>query len=124
MRYVKLFENIEEVKPISLKDIKSFPYKMFVNNLKEQLTLPSFVDKLKKTLSDDNIDKDYGTTKNIDVTANSLIPTQSQIGVRELFSWMSNEESISEIILDDNAKLFEKNRLLIANRRWIIDGHH
>jgi len=37
---------------------------------------------------------------------------------------MSNEESISEIVLEDSAKLFEKNRLLIANRKWIIDGHH
>ena len=70
------------------------------------------------------LSEDFGQIKMKLIPAKDLVPTQSQIGLKETFSWMSNPKSIDEIIVGGQANLFENNRILIANNKWILDGHH
>ena len=125
MKYIKLLnENQKKVKPISIIDLKNLPYKDFIQELRNALQSSDFRYELTKLLTEKNIDLDYGSIKNTYVKAKNLIPTQSQIGLNETLKWLSNEQSIYEIVIKKEASLFDSNKIFIANNKWIIDGHH
>lgn len=124
MNRIKLL-NESENKPSqdSLKELKSLPYKDFVNKLMEISKSKEFVREV-SNLEPKNVDQDYGVIKYRTIKAEFLVPTQSQIGLKESLSWLKKEDSIKEIIVDKKADLFKNNRILIANNKWILDGHH
>lgn len=128
MKYIKPIneqEESEKAKPLSeLQELKSLPYRDFMQKLISKTKSNEFqsqIDKLSKSTVDAT---DYGVIKSKYYKADNLIPTQSQIGLKETLSWLSNKKSIREIIVDNKANLFNNNRILIANNKWIIDGHH
>lgn len=134
MKYLRNFnENIDEVKipkidESFLKEIealKYLPYKEFVLAINSRLGDSNFLTNI-KNLSKVKVDKmgEYGEVTNVDIKAKYLLPTQSQIGIDESLSWLQNLDAIKSIIEDKRASIFERNRLLIANNKWILDGHH
>jgi hypothetical protein len=134
MKYLRLYkENSEDSKKFEvdekfieeLKKMKYLPYSEFISELKMRIQDPEFLNKL-KSLSQrgEEVFGDYGSIKEVDIPAYYLMPTQSQIGIEESLSWLQNLSGAENIILEDKASLFDKNRILIANQKWILDGHH
>jgi len=123
MKYIRRINEDTQESQI-IKDLKSLPYNQFITTLIDKSKSGDFQNQLSKITSKSTESTDYGIVKNKYISAEYLIPTQSQIGLKESLSWLKNVESVREIIVDKKANLFDNNRILIANNKWIIDGHH
>jgi hypothetical protein len=124
MKYLrKIYESNDLVKK-SIIDLKSLPYKDFVTQLSLKIKTPEFINMVNSLEKDPTLSEDYGQVTLKSIQAEKLVPTQSQIGLMETMSWMSNPKAIKEIIVNGQANLFDNNRILVANNKWILDGHH
>jgi hypothetical protein len=124
MKYLKLYEDkVNTNFNQEILKLKELPYSDFVNNLKKMTVDPSSKDKLQTSFKPTDSIENYGNSREKNITAKSLIPTQVNIGLKESLSWMSEKKSIGEIILDGKASIYDKNRILVLNNKWIIEGH-
>jgi len=131
MEKIKLFEawlaekaTSEDIK--KLKDIMTLPYEKFVEVLKDNAKDP----KVQAIL---NMGKEDGLAMDEKVKVNDtaafackdLIPTQSQIGLADSLSWLGQKkpEAAGDFI-KGNTHMFDNNRILTANGKYILDGHH
>jgi hypothetical protein len=128
MKYIKLLKESEESESLSqIEQLKSLPYKDFMKKLGEISKSEDFISNIMNMsdeVSKEVIESGYGQIKSARLSSDKLVPTQSQIGLKETLSWLRNVNSIKEIIEDEEAILFNSNRLLVANEKWILDGHH
>lgn len=107
-----------------LEDLKSLPYRDFLNKLYDVVNTKSLKKSLENLTIDTSTEEDYGLIKRKNIEVSQLVPTQSQIGLLELLSWLEDTDSMRNIILEGKSSLFEKNALFVANNKWILDGHH
>jgi hypothetical protein len=107
-----------------LEELKSLPYSTFMTRIAEKVKSEKFQNSLSGLEIADSVNEDYGKVKNKDLVASQLIPTQSQIGIIETLSWSDDTEAIDDIVIDGKATLFDRNRIFVANNKWILDGHH
>ena len=112
--------------PNKVKDMLSLPYEEFVKKLKENAKDPkvqSFLNLGKKDgVPSDEVIK---VEENASFACDQLFPTQSQIGLADSLGWLSknNPKGAAKLIKGD-ASTFNENRVLTANGKYILDGHH
>ena len=116
--------NTEDAKKI--KDILSGGYEDFVSKLKENAKDPKVIAILNLG-KDDGIptDEEIQVQDNVSYSCDTLIPTQSQIGLADSLGWLAknNPEGAKKLIEGDTST-FNDNRILTANGKYILDGHH
>jgi hypothetical protein len=109
MKYIRRINEDTEVQSIkSIDELKSLTYGQFIKKLVGIGKLSELKSQIPSKVS---VSADYGTVKYRMLQADELVPTQSQIGLKESLSWLKNTESVREIIVDKSAKLFENNRI-------------
>lgn len=116
----------EQKKYVKVKDLISLGYENFVDELKSVSKIP----KIQKIL---NQGKDDGNMKDEVIEVNDkanffvskLTPTQSQIGLGDSIGYLCDKdpEGAKNIIKGDTSG-FNNNRILTANGKYILDGHH
>ena len=112
--------------PTKVKDMLSLPYEEFVKKLKENAKdskVQAFLNLGKKDgVPDDEVIK---VEENASYPCDQLLPTQSQIGLADSLGWLAknNPKGAANLIKGD-ASTFENNRVLTANGKYILDGHH
>jgi len=124
MKYLQKINEDKNSFTKQIKDLKSSPYKEFVPKLIGLVKSEDFQSNMGSLSPNENLGDEYGKFKMVNITADKLIPTQSQIGLKEVMSWLENTNSVAQIIVKGSAELFLNNRVLVANNKWIIDGHH
>ena len=107
-----------------LIDLKSLPYNEFINQLLVNVKSQEFLESFGTLVRNKGLAEDFGKYKTKFLQVDTLVPTQSQIGLTETLSWLSDKSSISNIIVGEKADVFANNRILVANNKWILDGHH
>ena len=126
--HVKLFEawlNEEESGgPKKIKDMLSMPYDKFVTSLKDGTKYPKIEAILNMGKRDGAPDDEEVEVKEISIPAESLFPTQSQIGMENSLKKLREEPTGVEEIIKGDLSDFLDNRILTANGKWILDGHH
>lgn len=112
--------------PTKVKDMLSLPYEEFVKKLKENAKDPkvqAFLNLGKKDgVPDDEVIK---VEENASYPCSQLLPTQSQIGLADSLGWLAknNPKGAANLIKGDTSA-FDNNRVLTANGKYILDGHH
>jgi len=134
----KIFEaEVEEPKKqseisVSPKDEKTFKdlisggYEDFVKKLKDNAKDPK-IQAIMNLGKSDGIDTDESVEvqDNVSYSCRDLFPTQSQIGLADSLAWLAknNPEGAAKLIKGDTST-FNENRILTANGKYILDGHH
>jgi hypothetical protein len=127
--HVKLFEawlNEEESEgPKKIKDMLSMPYDKFVTSLKDGAKDPKVEAVLNMGKGDGTPDDEEVEVKEIDIPAENLFPTQSQIGMDNSLGYLREKDPTGvEKLIKGDLSGFLNNRILTANGKWILDGHH
>jgi hypothetical protein len=110
----------------TVKDILSLPYPQFVDKLKANADDPKVQTILnmgkKDGIPTDEVIK-VDDTAMLDVS--KLLPTQSQIGLADSIAWLAkNKPEGAEKLIKGDTSTFNDNRILTANGKYILDGHH
>jgi hypothetical protein len=111
---------------IKVKDMLSLPYEEFVKKLKENAKDPkvqAFLNLGKKDgVPSDEVIK---VNENASFPCNQLLPTQSQIGLADSLGWLAkNNPKGADKLIKGDTSTFNENRVLTANGKYILDGHH
>ena len=108
------------------KDIISGGYEDFVKKLKDNAKDPK-VQAIMNLGKNDGIDTDevVQVQDNVSYSCRNLEPTQSQIGLADSLAWLAknNPDGAAALIKGDTSA-FNENRILTANGKYILDGHH
>lgn len=110
----------------TVKDMLSLPYPQFVDKLADNADDPK-VQAILNMGRKDGIPTDEVIKVDdkalLDVS--KLLPTQSQIGLADSIAWLAknNPEGAAKLIKGDTSA-FNDNRILTANGKYILDGHH
>jgi len=124
MKYLKIYEEkVDNQLNKELVKLKELPYDQFMSNLTQLINDPKYKSELQTSFTSTDSVEDYGISKEKLLVAKNLVPTQVNIGLKEALSWMGEKSSIMEIISEGAAKIFIKNRVLVLNNKWIIEGH-
>lgn len=111
---------------LKLKDIIKGGYEQFVLKLKENAKDPK-VQKILNLGKEDGIPTDEAVQvqDNVSYSCKDLFPTQSQIGLADSLGWLAKNspEGAAKLISGDTSA-FNENRILTANGKWVLDGHH
>jgi hypothetical protein len=112
--------------PNKVKDMLSLKYEEFVKKLKENAKDPkvqSFLNLGKKDgIPDDEV---IQVDENASYACDMLFPTQSQIGLSDSLGWLAkNNPKGAAKLIKGNTSTFNENRVLTANGKYILDGHH
>lgn len=109
-----------------LIDILNLEYEDYVKNLSKNLKNDDFYRLINMGLEDGFLDDEkVKVDPNCFIECEELIPTQSQISLKDSLGWICRNKP-NEILnfLNNNTTHYENNRILVANRRFILDGHH
>ena len=108
------------------KDIISGGYEDFVKKLKDNAKDPK-VQAIMNLGKSDGVDTDevVQVQDNVSYSCRNLEPTQSQIGLADSLAWLAknNPDGAAALIKGDTSA-FNENRILTANGKYILDGHH
>ena len=107
------------------KDLISGGYEEFVKKLKDNKD-PKIEAILNLGKSDGlTSDEAINVQDNVSYSCRDLFPTQSQIGLQDSLAWLAknNPEGAAALIKGDTTT-FNENRILTANGKYILDGHH
>ena len=110
----------------TVRDMLSLPYSKFVNILKNNSRDPK-VQAVLNMGKDDGIPGDEKIKVNPEASfkVRELEPTQSQIGFDNSIGYLAGEDPKSaEKIIKGDTSSFDNNRILTANGKYILDGHH
>jgi hypothetical protein len=108
------------------KDIISGGYEDFVKKLKDNAKDPKVQSIMNLGKSDGiNTDEVVQVQDNVSYSCKALEPTQSQIGLADSLAWLAknNPDGAAALIKGDTSA-FNENRILTANGKYILDGHH
>lgn len=108
----------------TIKDLLDVDYVEFVKKLKKNAHDPKVKTVLNLGKKDGIADEAIKVTE-VSLTAKNLRPTQSQIGLADSLAWLAknNPEGADNLIKGDTST-FNENRILTANNKYILDGHH
>lgn len=109
-----------------LQDLISKDYASFVAELKANIADPKFQEFLKMGVEDGSSD-DVVTVQEVDIPVKNLFPTQSQIGLADSLGWISaNKPKGAGTMagLPANSTADIGGRIVTANGKYIVDGHH
>lgn len=107
------------------KDLISGGYEEFVKKLKDNKD-PKIQAILNLGKSDGlTSDEAINVQDNVSYSCKDLFPTQSQIGLQDSLAWLAknNPDGAAALIKGDTTT-FNENRILTANGKFILDGHH
>jgi hypothetical protein len=103
-------------------------------NKKPDKKIKGLIDLLNKGDKDGSLSDDKIDVTEFYIKAKDLRPTQSEIDLlksigflltsRAKGSGVNVKESLKNTLIDGKAKQFSENRILLANEKYIIDGHH
>jgi hypothetical protein len=134
--HIKLFEawlaeEAEVVKATqkdvsTVKDMLTMPYSKFVDILKDNAKDPKVQAVLnmgKKDGAPD--DEEVKVNDNASFNVKDLQPTQSQIGFADSIGYLAKKDpaGAGKVAKGDTSG-FNENRILTANGKYILDGHH
>ena len=108
------------------KDLISGGYEEFVKKLKDNAKDPK-VQAIMNLGKNDGIDTDevVKVEDAVSYSCKDLIPTQSQIGLADSLAWLAkNKPEGAAALIKGNTSTFNENRILTANGKYILDGHH
>lgn len=108
----------------TVKHLLGLQYEKFINALGDAVEDPKVVNLLKMGKEDGlpNDEKIDVQLKSINVS--KLLPTQNQIGLKDSFKLAAKfPESLGDCIVGNTKSLSDK-RVLVANGKYILDGHH
>src|SRR3989304_5980777 len=113
----------EDIKKV--KDILDLPYEDFVKELKDNIKDPKVEAVLNMGLGDGSRHDEVVKVTKVEIPVKDLVPTQSQIGLADSVKWLAENkpEGAAELIKGDTSS-FDNNRILVANGKFILDGHH
>jgi len=111
----------------TLKTMLNMPYDQFIATLKNAANDPK-IDRVMSLGRKDGIPTD----EIIKVTAGNYLvaklrPTQSQIGLGDSLAWLRDNDPTGQTatnLINGDTSGFNNARILIANGKYIIDGHH
>jgi hypothetical protein len=107
-----------------IEDLLDIGYVEFVKKLKKNANDPKVKTILNLGKKDGLNDEAIKVTE-VSITAKNLIPTQSQIGLADSLGYLREHspEGAAKLIKGDTSA-FKENRILTANNKYILDGHH
>ena len=108
-----------------VKDMLSMPYEKFVSILKDNAKDPKVNAVLNLGASDGVPGDEKVKVIETDIAADKLFPTQSQIGLDNSLGYLRDKNPKgAEKIIGGDTSTFKENRILTANGKYILDGHH
>lgn len=116
----------EQEKYVKIKDLVSLGYEDFVDELKDISKIPKIQKILNQGKEDGNMrDEIIRVNDKANFFVSKLSPTQSQIGLGDSIGYLCDKdpEGAKNIIKGDTSG-FNNNRILTANGKYILDGHH
>jgi len=122
MDYIKKFEKYSDFKS-KYKELMSLPYNDFVELLKKSIQHPEIQDILNSGKKDKSIKDEIINVSEVNIKVTHLKPTQKEIELESIFNSIPKDEDFEKLVVND-LDYFEKNRLFIANNKFILDGHH
>jgi len=108
------------------KDLISGGYEEFVKKLKENAKDPK-VQAIMNLGKNDGLDTDevIKVEDAVSYSCRNLLPTQSQIGLADSLAWLAkNKPEGAAALIKGDTSTFNENRILTANGKYILDGHH
>jgi len=103
-------------------------------NKKPDKKIKNLIDLLNKGEKDGSLSDDKIGVTEFYIKVKDLRPTQSEIDLLKSVGFILTskakehgvnvKESLTNILIDGRAKQFLKNKILLANKKYIIDGHH
>lgn len=111
---------------INLRNILGLEYGEYVKQLSKSLKNEKFFKLINMGLEDGFVDDEkVKVDSGAKFICRELIPTQSQISLSDSLGWLSRNKP-DEILnlLQNKTEHYEKNRILVANGKYILDGHH
>jgi hypothetical protein len=107
------------------KDLISGGYEEFVKKLKGNKD-PKIEAILNLGKSDGlTSDEVINVQDNASYSCRDLFPTQSQIGLQDSLAWLAkNKPEGAAALIKGDTSTFNENRILTANGKYILDGHH
>jgi hypothetical protein len=121
MRHLKKFNQLNEsLAGDEIKKLMSLPYEKFVKELKDAVSNPRVLSVMAAGKLDGLKHDEVVSADEIAVTISSLTPTQSELSLDDSL------EKMPEFARDiaANKVLSMDNPIIIANGKYIIDGHH
>ncbi|MCK9446514.1 hypothetical protein M0Q50_06545 [bacterium] len=122
---VSINQNSKIQHPVkTLRTLLSMPYEDFITTLKQNANDP----KLQAIMNlgrKDGIPTDE--TVKIDllnIPVKNLLPTQSQIGLEDSLGFLRKQPGVAVKLINGDTSGFENMRILVANNKYILDGHH
>lgn len=109
-----------------LIDILNSKYEDFVSKLKVNLVDTKLLKLLSMGKKDGfPVDEVVEVQADKKIICRNLQPTQNQIGLYDSLGWISRNKPTEALnFLDGITKHYENDRILVANGKYIIDGHH
>lgn len=105
---------------IELQAILKEDYPNFVRELGKNINDPKFISLIKYLSSIRQVSYEY-----ISIPVQELVPTQSEIGMKESLKYPLKEPSITKLYLQESGPIsVAGKRIIVANKKYIIDGHH
>lgn len=121
MKYLKKFGQLSESEAgDEIKRLMSLPYEKFVKELKDATSNPRVLSIMAAGKLDGLKHDEVVSSEETAVSVGSLIPTQSELSLEDSL------EKMPGFARDISAKrvLSADNPIIIANGKYIIDGHH
>lgn len=123
MRYLQLKEEFDNKS--NIESMLKLPYNDFVTKLSEICKMDEFQKKLNSGNKDDsNLDDQIKVSTDSYFYVDKLEPSQSKIGLRGSFNFVKEKNEIATNIVKNKLDDFTKNRVIVGNGKYILDGHH
>ena len=128
MKYIQLYENFikEDIDNKTIISILGTKYENFITLLGKHANDQKVINFLNLGLEDGIPNDEIINVNLVKIKATTLQPTQSQIGLKDSLGWLAENlpEQAEKEIKGDTTGGLDDNRVLIANNKYIIDGHH
>ena len=123
MKYIRKFENNSDYYQSKYKELMSLPYNDFVEYLKKWIKTPKIQEILNSGKKDKSIKDEIINFTEVEIPVRNLKPTQKEIELSSIFKSIPKDENFERLI-DGDMDYFKRNKLFIANNKFILDGHH